>query len=190
MKILHTADWHIGPQPGPVVNGKNARALDTLRCVDDLINEAAQIKPDLSIIAGDIFHVSKTWSERGISEVQDAIERIEKLSGIAPVVAIQGTLNHDGSQHYEMLTRYFVNNPDVHIYTQPGANVVTAKDGSLVAICALPGFDRGYWRSQHPGVDRIEENLTLSNALNDLVIGMSAMLMSRPIDAVSVLVGH
>lgn len=189
MKILHTADWHIGPQPGPVVNGKNARALDTLRCVDDLINEAAQIKPDLSIIAGDIFHVSKTWSERGISEVQDAIERIEKLSRIAPVVAIQGTLNHDGSQHYEMLTRYFANNSNVHIYTQPGMNVVEALDGTQVAICALPGFDRGYWRAQHPGVDRIEENLTFSSALNDMIIGMRAMTMEYP-DAVSVLVGH
>ena len=189
MKILHTADWHIGPQPGPVVNGKNARALDTLRCVDDLITEAEQIKPDLVIIAGDIFHVSKTWSERGISEVQDAIERIEKLSRLAPVVAIQGTLNHDGSQHYEMLTRYFSNNSNVHIYTQPGMNMIEALDGTQVAICALPGFDRGYWRAKNPGVDRIEENLTFSSALNDMIIGMRAMTMEHP-DAVSVLVGH
>lgn len=189
MKILHTADWHIGPQPGPMVNGRNVRADKTLACVDELISRAALLAPDLTIIAGDIFHVSKTWSERGISEVQDAIERIEKLSRIAPVVAIQGTLNHDGSQHYEMLTRYFANNPNVHIYTKPGMNVIEALDGTRVAICALPGFDRGYWRAQNPGVDRIEENLAFSSALNDMIIGMRAMAMEHP-DAVSILVGH
>lgn len=190
MKILHTADWHIGPQPGPMCNGRNVRADKTLACVDELITQAADLQPDLTIIAGDIFHVSKTWSERGISEVQDAIERIEKLSSLAPVVAIQGTLNHDGSQHYEMLTRYFSNNPNVHIYTQPGVNVVSARDGSPVSICALPGFDRGFWRSQHPGVDRIEENLIFSEALNEMILGMRAIASKDHPEAAAVLVGH
>ena len=190
MKILHTADWHIGPQPGPMVNGRNVRADKTLACIDEMICEAEAFEPDLTIIAGDIFHVSKTWSERGISDVQDAVERIERLSKIAPVVAIQGTLNHDGSQHYEILKRYFERNPQVHIFTSPDVYPVESGTGEKVAICALPGFDRGYWRAQHPGVDRIEENLTFSNALNEMILGMRAITKERHPDIPAILVGH
>lgn len=31
MKILHTADWHIGQFKGPVVDGVNLRSQDILR---------------------------------------------------------------------------------------------------------------------------------------------------------------
>ena len=30
MKILHTADWHIGQFKGPVVDGVNLRSQDTV----------------------------------------------------------------------------------------------------------------------------------------------------------------
>lgn len=32
MKILHTADWHIGQFKGPVVDGVNLRSQDTVKC--------------------------------------------------------------------------------------------------------------------------------------------------------------
>lgn len=174
MKILHTADWHIGPLPGPSANGKNLRAEDTLRCIDELIAKAEVEHPDLCIIAGDIFHVSKTWSERGIHEVQDAIRRIEILSKIAPVVAIQGTLNHDGNEHFAMLQRYFNSNPDVSIFTKPGCYKVVNGAGEYVNICALPGFDKGYWRAQHPGIDREQESAIFAEDLEKMVVGLRA----------------
>ena len=107
MKILHLADTHIGPFPGPVVGGKNVRADDTLRCFDELIEKATTLQPDLIIHAGDLFHAAKTWSERGISEVDDAIQRITELADIAPVVIVRGTPNHDGDAHYQMLKTHF-----------------------------------------------------------------------------------
>ena len=33
MKILHTADWHIGQFKGPVVDGVNLRLQDTVKCL-------------------------------------------------------------------------------------------------------------------------------------------------------------
>lgn len=33
MKILHTADWHIGQFKGPVVDGVNLRSQDTVKCL-------------------------------------------------------------------------------------------------------------------------------------------------------------
>lgn len=35
MKILHTADWHIGQFKGPVVDGVNLRSQDTVKCLVD-----------------------------------------------------------------------------------------------------------------------------------------------------------
>ena len=191
MRILHTADWHIGPLPGPSADGKNLRAEDTLRCIDELIAKAESEQPDLCIIAGDIFHVSKTWSERGIHEVQDAIRRIELLSKIAPVVAIQGTLNHDGNEHFSMLQRYFSGNPDVSIFTKPGCYKVISggynSASKYVNICALPGFDKGYWRAQHPGIDREQESAIFAEDLEKMVIGLRAFCDN---DFPSILVAH
>ncbi len=186
MKIIHLADTHIGPFPGPVVGGKNARAEDTLRCFDELIDKAAEQQPDLIIHAGDLFHAAKTWSERGISEVNDAIQRIERLADIANVVIVRGTPNHDGEQHYQMLKTHFENNHHVNIITEPGYHCVVAAD-SVVHLCALPGFDKGYWRSQNPGADREQETQAFTDALEKMILGMKAQCSEY---LPSILVGH
>ena len=57
MKILHTADWHLGTFRSPVKDGVNLRTEDTKRCLDELIRVANEEKPDYSLVSGDIFHV-------------------------------------------------------------------------------------------------------------------------------------
>ena len=37
MKILHTADTHLGDLNGPVRDGKNARRQDTLACMKHIV---------------------------------------------------------------------------------------------------------------------------------------------------------
>lgn len=54
MKILHTADWHIGDKKGPSLNGVNLRAQDTLNCLNELVRVAKEEKPDLVLVSGDI----------------------------------------------------------------------------------------------------------------------------------------
>ena len=187
MKIVHFADTHIGPFPGPVVAGKNARAEDTLRCFDEFIEKANIARPDLIIHAGDLFHAAKTWSERGISEVNDAIQRIKRLADIANVVIVRGTPNHDGEQHYQMLKTHFEGNDNVTIIMEPGIYGVFDRNDNLVNIAALPGFDKGYWRSQNPGADREQETQAFTEVLEKMILGMSAQCFP---DAPSVLVGH
>ena len=52
MKILHTADWHIGQFKGPVVDGVNLRSQDTVKCLEyacgleNKMNEDARCRPD------------------------------------------------------------------------------------------------------------------------------------------------
>lgn len=43
MKILHTADWHIGDKHGPSNNGVNLRAQDTLNCLNELVRVTVQL---------------------------------------------------------------------------------------------------------------------------------------------------
>lgn len=43
MKILHTADWHLGTFRSPVKDGVNLRTEDTKRCLDELIRVANEL---------------------------------------------------------------------------------------------------------------------------------------------------
>ena len=69
MKILHTADWHLGTFRSPVKDGVNLRTEDTKRCLDELIRVANEEKPDYSLVSGDIFHVGRLWSDRCCEEL-------------------------------------------------------------------------------------------------------------------------
>ena len=46
MKILHTADWHIGNFRSPIKDGVNLRAEDTKRCLGELVRVAGEELPD------------------------------------------------------------------------------------------------------------------------------------------------
>ena len=55
MKILHTADWHIGQFKGPVVDGVNLRSQDTVKCLEYMVDVAIKERPDIVCISGTIF---------------------------------------------------------------------------------------------------------------------------------------
>ena len=52
MKILHTADWHIGSFKGPEKEGVNLRSEDTMKCLRSLVETAEKEKPDLVLVSG------------------------------------------------------------------------------------------------------------------------------------------
>lgn len=54
MKILHTADWHIGQFKGPVVDGVNLRSQDTVKCLEYMVQVAIEEKPDIVCVSGDL----------------------------------------------------------------------------------------------------------------------------------------
>ena len=47
MKILHTADWHLGTFRSPVKDGVNLRTEDTKRCLNEMIRVAGRRKTGL-----------------------------------------------------------------------------------------------------------------------------------------------
>ena len=174
LKILHTGDWHIGSYPGPETNGENARYHDVLRCLNCLVETAAQEKPGIIIISGDIFHQARVWSDRGLKESRAAIQIIRSLSQVAPVVVLRGTPNHDSEQQFEMLKTAFFGDDSVSIITQPELLTVYTYDGQPVQVAGVPWFDRGEYRAKHPGLSREEETQVFTDLLADIVMGLKA----------------
>ena len=170
MNILHTADWHIGKFPGPVDDkGNNQREYDTYACIDYMADYARNKRPNLILVSGDIFHQARVWADRGIDEVQTAIHVISSLSNAAPVVVMRGTPNHDGGEQFHALQSYFENSPDVYVVTAPKTFQVAG-----VNISCLPGFDRGVFRAQHPGLSKEDECQVFTEEISKIVLGLRA----------------
>jgi len=89
VKILHTADWHLG-----LVSWKTRREIDReeeqREATEELIEVAKREKVDLVIHAGDLFHSSHHPDKKVIKL---AVDTILHLVDIAPFVWVMG--NHD-----------------------------------------------------------------------------------------------
>ena len=174
IRILHTGDLHIGNFPGPEVNGENARFQDICKCLDALVEGAKENKPDIAVIAGDVFHQARVWSDRGLKEQQTAVRFLRELERICPVVVMRGTPNHDSEEQFKTLESTFYGDDSVHIITQPEVRTYHSYDGKKVQIACIPGFDRGYYRAKHPGLSKEEENEVFTKAVEDMIVGLKA----------------
>lgn len=187
MKILHTGDWHIGNFPGPEKNGENVRYTDIVKCLDALVENVREQKPDLIIVAGDIFHQARVWSDRGLKENQTAVRIIRQLEMTAPVIVMRGTPNHDSEEQFNSLKSAFYGDGFVTIVTEPGIETYYTFKGDPVQVACIPGFDRGFYRAQHPGLSKEEENEVFTKAVADMIVGLKAQ--AEP-GIPSVLVSH
>lgn len=187
IRVLHTGDLHIGNFPGPEQNGENMRYKDICKCLDALVAGAKESRPDIAVIAGDIFHQARVWSDRGLKEQQTAVKFLRELAAICPVVVMRGTPNHDSEEQFKTLESTFAGDDSVHIVTEPGAGTYHSYDGKKIQIACLPGFDRGYFRAKHPGLSKEEENEIFTKSIEDMIIGLKAQCDA---DSPAVLVSH
>lgn len=191
MKILATGDWHIGRYNGPEKDGENARYLDICDRLDELVEDAKAAEPDYILVSGDIFHAARTWSDRGLQEVEEAVKIIRELSRIADVIVMRGTPNHDGARHFDMLKTAFaadsmITDSRVRIVTEPEL-LTYEKDGEKVQVACVPGFERGYYRAKHPGLAKEDENAVFTEAVKNLIVGLKAQCDA---DAKTILMSH
>lgn len=183
MKILHTADWHLGTFRSPVKDGVNLRTEDTKSCLDELVRVAKEEQPDYSLISGDVFHVGRLWSDRCCEEIITAIHYIRELAAVSKqVIVMRGTPNHDGAGQFNVLSEMFADCQNVHIVITP--QVISFDD---VDIAVLPGFDRGTYRAKFPGLSSDEENVVFTQELANIVTGLKAQCRA---DKKSVLMAH
>lgn len=99
IRVLHTGDLHIGNFPGPEQDGENMRYKDICKCLDALVAGARESRPDIAVIAGDIFHQARVWSDRGLKEQQTVVKFLRELSEVCPKkggVVVGTTTKADG----------------------------------------------------------------------------------------------
>jgi len=179
MKILHTADLHLGAYVGPQCDDPMKKMENTIRCLDVLVETARQEQPDIILIAGDIFHTAKVWSDRANVELRVAADYIMELRKIAPVAVLYGTPNHDSLEMFNNLC-FICSVPQdglqaVYFYAIPDLCQIATKSGPI-QVAGLPGFDKGYFHAQYPGLSAEEENKIFTEQLDSIVQGLSAQL--------------
>lgn len=177
MKILHTADWHIGQFKGPVVDGVNLRSQDTVKCLEYMVDVAIKERPDIVCISGDIFHQEQIGPVRYSDEMIHATDIITSLAHFAGyVIVMRGTPNHDGSGQFRVLKRMLLNVNNVCVVTEPF--VIKTK---YADIACLPGFDKQEFRAKFPGLSADEENLAWTKYISDMVFALRAECEKTPI---------
>lgn len=131
MKVIHTADWHLGK----ILNGKQL-LQDQAYILQQFIERMASEQPDVIVIAGDLYDTSYPNKE-AISLFEQTIAKLN-LEFHIPLILISG--NHDGKERLkyganwfeynnlyirtslnDMMTPITIN--DVNFYTLPYATV-------------------------------------------------------------------
>lgn len=177
MKVLHTADWHIGQFKGPVVDGVNLRSQDTVKCLEYMVQVATEEKPDIVCVSGDIFHQEQIGPVRYSDEMINATNIITSLAHFAKyVIVMRGTPNHDGGGQFRVLNRMLLNVKNVSVVTEP----VVIKT-PLADIACIPGFDKQEFRSKFPGLSADDENITWTKYISDMVLALRAGCEKTPI---------
>jgi len=92
LKILHTADWHLGKRLQ-----EYSRITEQKLVLEEICQIADQEEVDLVLLAGDIFDTFNP-SHEAVELLYKTLRRLSK-NGTRPVVAISG--NHDSSQFVE-----------------------------------------------------------------------------------------
>lgn len=183
MKILHTADWHIGQFKGPVENGVNLRAQDTVNCLNHMVKTAREEKPELVLVSGDVFHQEQIGPVRYSDEMVIATNIIEKLAEVAKlVVVMRGTPNHDGSGQWKVLEKMFRDIDKVEIVTSP--QIISTP---LADIACIPGFDKQEFRVRFSGLSADEENNVWTEYIGNTVMALKAQCSP---DKPSILMAH
>ena len=135
MRLLHTADWHVGREVG-----HRPRTEEFAAVLDEVVGIAAQERVDAVLVAGDLYeHRLPSTEAHGL--VFDALLRLREQA--IPVVAIAG--NHDSPALLGVLGKVLA--PlGTSLVTRParpesgGVVEIRSRDGSEAAVVACLPF--------------------------------------------------
>jgi exonuclease SbcD len=124
MKILHTADWHLG-----VRLIERDRLAEHAAFLDWLIETLRREKIDALLISGDVFD-SANPPQDAVVLYFDFIRRLADLKTVRTVITGG---NHDSATHLnaprELLRRF-----EVHVFGHAGENVIDLGDAVIAAV--------------------------------------------------------
>jgi len=97
---MHTADLHLGfrQYQRQLPGGMNQREADIAKAFERAIEKTIELKPDLVVIAGDVFHTPRPPNHAVVHACRHFAKLRREVSG-APVVMIAG--NHDSPRTTE-----------------------------------------------------------------------------------------
>jgi len=133
MRILHTADWHIGRRLGRMERSDSEAVLD------ELVDVTKDSSADIVVVAGDLFDKGlPAFASLGL--VLDTLQRLAATG--AHVLAIPG--NHDSPELFRVLTP-FLHQHNIHLVHKPlpadggGIVPIPSRDGDTTArVAAFP----------------------------------------------------
>ena len=144
MRILHTADWHLGARLGV-----HERLPDQREAIDSLVACAHESQPDLVIHSGDLFDTFNPGHE----VLHTALRAMYTLAEIAPTIIIGG--NHDSYallRALETLTRHTVHER-LRLVTEPKSVTVRTENAGTAHVACMPFLSAGralQGRNVHP----------------------------------------
>src|SRR5919201_3780305 len=133
MRLLHVSDWHIGRQ-----TYRCSRVPDHEAALEEIVDLARDVRPHLVLHTGDVFDGFRP----GYAEMAFAVEAVEELAALAPVVVIAG--NHDSPALFRLFDRLQGADPRILFVDrvrppQEGGVVdLPGADGEVVRIAFLP----------------------------------------------------
>jgi exonuclease SbcD len=180
MRLLHTADWHLGRTLHRVP------LLDAQREVlDHLVDVAREERVDAILLAGDVFDRALP----PVEAVRVAGDALRRLAEIAPVIAISG--NHDSAGRLGFAAELIAAG-GVHLRTEPsgaGDPVVLHDEHGPVAIYALPYLDPDLTRGPL-GVDERSHEAVLGAAMARVRTDLDARTAADGTPPRAVVVAH
>lgn len=179
MKILHTADWHVGK-----TLGGRSRADEHEAVLDEITLLARDHKVDLVVVAGDLFDTAAPSPEAE----RIVYQALLGLSGVAHTIVVPG--NHDNERRLAAVAPLFAHS---NVTAQPFLTKEclqhTTADGTNVRIALLP------WLSQRHVVkadqlmsnEAFEHSGTYAERVKRIIASLCRGFTD---DAVNLVVGH
>lgn len=136
MKLIHTADLHLGYRAYHRTDphGINIREADVARAFREVLRRAAELTPDILLVAGDVFHTVRP-SNAAIADAFRQFSRFHSASPDTRVVMIAG--NHDSPRAAETgnILRLFGEIPGIHVvYHEPDRLSFPDLDTSVLCL--------------------------------------------------------
>jgi DNA repair protein SbcD/Mre11 len=165
MRLLHVSDWHIGRQ-----TYRCSRVPDHEAALEEIVELARDTRPHLVLHTGDVFDGFRP----GYAEMAFAVEALEELAALAPVVVVAG--NHDSPALFRLFDRLQGAEPRIRFVdrvrppAEGGVLDLPGADGEVVRVAFLPFVhanrmvdrfeDASTWTATYSErIQRIEEEL-------------------------------
>ena len=129
MRLLHTADWHIGR----ALMG-HARDEDIRAAVEEVIGIARAERPDVIVHAGDVFDGPRP----AYQDLRWGVDALRELASVAPTIVLAG--NHDAPALFDLLDRLLGPDPRLRFVARalpPDAGGVIELPGPRAEIARI-----------------------------------------------------